>query len=98
MLCVSTAWHYGHGPWNCCCCLSNSRQVWGQLPGFPLVNEVISANDNELEHPCLACSLVCFSYLHSCQEGNWIPVMTELMHSKNLGLCLITEVCREGKD
>lgn len=31
--------------------------LWVQLPGFPLVNEVIPANDNELKHPCLACSL-----------------------------------------
>lgn len=78
--------------------LLHARQAWGQLPWFPLVNEVISANDNELKHPCLACSLVCSSHLHSCQEGSWIPVMTKLICPKNLGLCFITEVCREGKD
>lgn len=77
---------------------ASQTQVWGQLLGFPLLNEVIPANDNELEHPCLACSLECSSHLYSCQEGNWIPVMIKLICPKNLGLCLITEVCREGRD
>lgn len=40
-----------------CLAMAVGIAVWGQLPGFPLVNEVIPANDNELKHPCLACSL-----------------------------------------